>query len=150
MIALESLRKSDLLEGLCDDELVAIARIARLETYPAGVCVLQEGEPARDLYIVNEGRVAILINIGRHRQTVIDNVCVNGSFGWAAMVPPYTLTETVKTLEPCRVLIVPGAELRHVCRQSCATCYTIMEKVATMVSARLRATRLQLVSLIST
>ena len=149
MIALEYLRKSDLFEGLCDDELVVISKVAHEENYPAGACIFTQNEPARNIYVVAEGRVAILINIGRGRQTVVDTVCKYSSFGWSALVPPFILTGTARTLEQTHLIVVPGDALRAVCRQNCATCYTIMEKVAAIVSARLKDTRLQLISLIA-
>ena len=142
MVGLEYLRKSDLFEGLADDELVAIARISHEESFPAGATLFVENEPARNLFIVVQGRVVILFNIGRGRQTVVDTVCPNASFGWSAMVPPYVMTGTAKAVESARVIAVPGDSLRSICKQSCSTCYTIMEKVAAMASTRLRESRL--------
>jgi len=147
MVGLEALRKSDLFEGLSDDELAAIAKMARDEIYDVGAVIFRENEVAKNLYIVREGRVAILIDIGRGKQTVIDTICRNGSFGWSAMVPPYILTGTAKTMERTRVIVLTGQDLRELCRMNCGTCYTIMEKLATMISSRLKDTRLQLVSL---
>ena len=149
MVGLGVLRKSDLFEGLSDDELVAIARISHDETYPAAASIFLRTSPQRNLYIVTEGRVVILINIGRGRQTVVDTMCQNASFGWSAMVPPFVLTGTARTVEQTQVVVIPGDGFRGLCRQSCATCYTIMEKVATMASARLRESRLQLIGLIA-
>lgn len=148
MVGLEILRKSDIFEGLSDDELAAIARIACEETYPAGAQIFAENEPATKLYLVREGRVAILIEIGRGQQTVIDTVMVNGSFGWSALVPPYILTGTAKAMERTRVVTIPSGVLRELCKQNCRTCYTIMEKLATIISGRLKDTRLQLISLL--
>ncbi len=147
MIPLEALRKSEIFEGLADDELAAIGKIAHEEIYEAGACICVENEAATKLYIVREGRVAILINIGRGRQTVIDTVAKGGSFAWSAMVPPYILTGTAKAIEKTRVIAICGYDLRELCARNCRTCYTIMEKLATIISARLKDTRLQLVSL---
>ena len=147
MVGLEALRKSDLLEGLSDDELAAIAKMAREELYDVGAIIFRENEVAKNLYIVREGRVAILIDIGRGKQTVIDTVCRNSSFGWSAMVPPYVLTGTAKAMERTRVIVLTGQDMRELCRMNCGTCYTIMEKLATIVSSRLKDARLQLISL---
>jgi CRP-like cAMP-binding protein len=147
VVGLEALRKSDLFEGLSDDELAAIARMAREETYEIGAVIFRENDIAKNLYIVREGRVAILIDIGRGKQTVIDTVCRNGSFGWSALVPPYILTGTAKVMERTRVIVISGQDLRELCRMNCGTCYTIMEKLATIISSRLKDTRLQLISL---
>jgi CRP-like cAMP-binding protein len=147
MVPLEPLRKSEVFEGLTDDELAAIARLAHEETYEAGTRIFAENETAKNLYIVREGRIAILIDIRRGRQTVIDTVVKGGSFGWSALVPPYILTGTAKAVEKSKLIVIPGEELRELCRNNCRTCYTIMEKLATIISGRLRDTRLQLISL---
>jgi CRP-like cAMP-binding protein len=150
MVGLEALRKSEIFEGLSDDELAAIARIAHEEVLATGTRIFTENEPAVALYIVRQGRVAILIEIGRGKQTVIDTVTVNGSFGWSALVPPFILTGTAKALDRTRVIVIPGDELRELCRLNCRTCYTIMEKLAMIISNRLRDTQMQLVSLVYT
>ena len=54
MVGLEALRKSDLFEGLSDDELAAIAKMAREETYDTGATIFRENEVAKNLYIVRE------------------------------------------------------------------------------------------------
>ncbi len=148
MIGLEALRKSDLFEGMSDEELLAIAKLAREEKYDAGSIIFLENNPAYHLYVVREGRVAILINIGRGKQTIIDTISRNGSFGWSAMVPPYTYTSTCRAVEPTRVIVLSGQELREFCSAHCSTCYTIMEKIAKIIASRLKDTRLQLVSLL--
>jgi signal-transduction protein with cAMP-binding, CBS, and nucleotidyltransferase domain len=55
----------EIFESLTDDELAALGKLAREEIYEAGACICIENEVATKLYIVREGRVAILINIGR-------------------------------------------------------------------------------------
>ena len=44
MVGLEALRKSDLFEGLSDDELAAIAKMAREETYEVGRIIFKEND----------------------------------------------------------------------------------------------------------
>jgi CRP/FNR family cyclic AMP-dependent transcriptional regulator len=147
MVPLGSLRKSELFEGLTDDELVAIAKMAQEETYEAGAQIFAENEAAKNLYIVLEGRVAILIDIGRGRQTVVDTVVKGGSFGWSALVPPYILTGTAKAVEKSKVIAIPCEDLQGLCKSNCRACYTVMENLATIISGRLGDTRMQLISL---
>lgn len=148
MVGLEALRRSDLFEGLSDDELIAIARIAREETYEPGAVIFRENDAARCLYIVREGRVALLIDIGRGKQTVIDTISRNSSFGWSALVPPYAFTSAARAMEPTRVIVLAGDDLRAFCNTHCTTCYAIMEKIAVIISTRLKDTRLQLIHLL--
>ncbi len=147
MVSLDTLRKSEVFEGLSDDELAVIAKMAQEETYEAGARIFGENEEAKFLYIVEQGRVAILIELGRGKQTVVDTVTKGGSFGWSALVPPYVYTGAAKCSERTKVVVVPGMELRDLCLKNCRTCYTIMERLAMVISARLKDTRLQLISL---
>lgn len=147
MVGLEALRKCDLFEGLSDEELLLIAPLAHEETYEAGAVIFRENDPARDLYMVRDGRVAILINVGRNQQTVIDTIYPNRSFGWSGMVPPYIRTGTTRALVKTRVIAISGRDLQELCQGKYGTCYTIMEKLATIISRRLKDTRLQLIGL---
>lgn len=148
MVGLDTLRKSDLLGSLSDEELRVIASVAREETYEAGALIFRENEPAQDVFIVSEGRVAVLIDIGRNKQTVIDTINFSQSFGWSAVVPPHIRTGTSKALTKTRVVALSGQDLRCVCRSNQGTCYSIMEKIAMIISRRLRETRLQLIDLV--
>lgn len=148
MISLDLLRQASLFEGLSDDQLARIARVAREETFEPGTFIFKENEEARDLYVVLEGRVAILIDIGGGRQTIVDTVTRGETFGWSAMVPPHILTASAKTVERTRVLAMAGKELHNFCLEDCRMCYTIMENLARTISARLKDTRLQLISLL--
>jgi CRP-like cAMP-binding protein len=142
------LSESEVFEELGDDELTMVAQIARQETFEPGARIIAENDEAKDLYIVLQGRVAILIELGDGKQIVVDTVTKNGSFGWSAMVPPYTYTASAKCSEQTKVVAVPGSGLRDLCRGNCRTCYSIMERLATVISARLKDTRLQLISLL--
>jgi CRP/FNR family transcriptional regulator, cyclic AMP receptor protein len=147
MVPLDLLRTSELFNGLSDDELAPIARMARQESFGAGDQMFGEHDPAENLYVVITGRVGVLIDIGRGRQTVVDTVGPDSSFGWSALVPPYFYTGAAKCLETTRVLVVPGEDLRSLCMDNCRICHTIMQRLASIISARLRDTRVQLIGL---
>ena len=147
MVPLELLRTSEVFDGLSDDELAPIAKMSHQRSCGAGDLLFGEHDPAINLYIVTTGRVGILIDIGRGRQTVVDTISPDGSFGWSAMVPPYFYTGAAKCLEPTQVLVVPGEELRGLCLDNCRICHTIMERLASIISSRLKDTRIQLISL---
>ncbi len=147
MVPLDLLRTSEVFDGLSDDELAPIAKMSHQQTFRAGDLVFDENDEAKNLYVVTTGRVGILIDIGRGRQTGVDTIIPDGSFGWSALVPPYFYTGAAKCLEATQVLVVPGEELRGLCLDNCRICHTIMERLASIISARLKDTRIQLISL---
>ncbi len=147
MVSLDLLRTSEVFDGLSDDELAPIAKMSSQQSYRAGDLVFEENQEATSLYIVTSGRVGILIDIGKGRQTVVDTIVPDGSFGWSALVPPYFYTGAAKCLEPTQVLVVPGDDLRSLCLENCRICHSIMERLASIISARLKDTRIQLIGL---
>lgn len=149
MVGLDALRKSDIFGGLSDEDLIAIAKIAREETYNAGVIIFRENEPSGDFYIVNEGRVAVLIDAGRSGQAVVSIVDCHQSFGWSALIPPHTRTGTTKTLERTRLIVISGLGFRALPKPNCCTYCAVMEKVAALISHRYVDLRLHLTSLMT-
>lgn len=147
MVSMDALRASELFQGLSDDELAIIARMAREETFEPEARIFSEGEPAESLYIVVRGRIAILIDLGQGRQTVVDTVGPGDSFGWSALVPPFVYTASAACAQAATVLVIPGDGLRELCQQHCRTAYAIMERVAGVISTRLSDTRLRLMNL---
>jgi CRP-like cAMP-binding protein len=147
MVSLNELRSSSLLEGIGDEALAHVAKMAREETFETGSFLFKENEDASTVYIILEGRVAVLIDIGGGRKTNVDTVTKGETVGWSAMVPPHTMTASAKAVERTRVVAIPGGEMRDFCLTNCQMCYTIMENLARTIGARLRDTRLQLTSL---
>lgn len=147
MVSLSELRASSLLEGLNDEQLAQVAKIAHEETFETGSLLFKENDEATTLYLIMEGRVAVLIDIGGGRKTNVDTVTKGETVGWSAMVPPHTMTASAKAVERTRVVALPGSQMRDFCLTNCQMCYTIMENLAKTIGARLRDTRLQLTSL---
>jgi CRP-like cAMP-binding protein len=147
MVPMDLIRASEVFSGLSDDELAPIAKMAHLEDHSTGDRLFGENDEAKYIYTVTTGRVGILIDIGKGRQTVVDTIGPDGSFGWSALVPPYFYTAAAQCLEPTQVLVVPGEELRVLCLDNCRICHVIMERLASIISGRLKDTRIQLISL---
>jgi CRP-like cAMP-binding protein len=147
MVSLEMLRPASLFEGLADDQLAQVARIASQVTFQANQYIFRENDAAANLYIVVTGRVAVLIEIGSGKQTMVDTISHGETFGWSSMVPPHTMTASAKAVEPTVVVAIPGAQLRDFCLTDCRMCFQIMENLARTISLRLKDTRLQLTSL---
>jgi CRP-like cAMP-binding protein len=147
MVSIELLRKASLFEGLTDDQLAQVSKIAsQVEVQPNQV-VFAENDRASNLYVVVSGRVALLIDIGGGKQTMVDTISPGETFGWSAVVPPHTMTASAKSVEPTVLLSLPGRQIRDFCLTDCRMCYQIMENLARTISTRLKDTRLQLTSL---
>lgn len=147
MVPIELLRQASLFEGIADDELAQVSKIASQISFQANSYIFREDDAANDLYVVISGRVAVLIDIGQGRQTMVDTISPGETFGWSSMVPPHVMTASAKAVEPTIVLDIPSTQMREFCLTDCRMCFQIMENLARTISIRLKDTRLQLTSL---
>jgi len=148
MVPVETLKKLDLFEGLDTDELNAITGLSDVEECGAGTMIFKENDEAKKLYVLLEGKVAIQFEVGRHQDANVHTVAPGQAFGWSALVQPYQFTASARCVTDSKVVTVDGYALKKLTDEDCHMGYIILEKLAEVISARLRETRLQLISMI--
>jgi signal transduction histidine kinase/CRP-like cAMP-binding protein len=140
------LTKFPILEGLTDDELDRIADLCRVEVYEAGATIHEEGSAAEYLYIVQEGKVVLEMELelqpyASPRQTTIEVVTEGEAFGWSALVEPYTRTLSAKCMERTKLIVLKGSDLLDLFESEPHIGYEVMAGIANLVASRLRDTR---------
>ncbi|MFH1484604.1 MAG: histidine kinase dimerization/phospho-acceptor domain-containing protein, partial [Chloroflexota bacterium] len=141
----EILRGSELFGNLTEEELNMVARLGRHEVYEAGEIVFTEERAAKDLYVVEEGRVALEVKLrfGSHsqRQATISVLKKGHGLGWSAIDRSSVLTSTARCLERTRVVAIDGVGLEHLFRENPWMGYQVMLRVLDMLRYRLDHTR---------
>jgi len=148
MVPRETLWKLDVFKGLTEREVEALSEISETVEYGPDSVIFRESEEARDLHILLEGRVSMLFEVGRGREAILHTVAEGEAFGWSALVQPYRFTASAKALEKSMVVSVDGPALKKLMDKDCYLGFVIMEKLAELISARLRDTRLQMINLV--
>ncbi len=98
---LESLSKVDIFSRLGPHELLLLASSSTIEDYPAGDIVYREGEAARHIYNLIEGRVEL-----RREPDHIEEIRPGGSFGALAVLSGQPRSFTALVTEPARCIKV--------------------------------------------
>lgn len=150
-ILIEILRTSGLFHSLTDSQLEKVAHICREKTYQGGERVLNEGEEAKELYILEEGKAILEMKIDLApyrpaRYVTIEAVTKGDSFGLSALIPPHIFRFSVVCLEPCKVIAIDRAQLFNLLQEDLAVGYEVMKKLAELVMSRLIHTRQMLIS----
>ncbi len=148
MVPSDILGRLDIFSGLTDKELEAVTEVSNIVNYSSGDVIFREYEQAKDLYVLLEGRVAIEFEVGHHQEAVVHVAEGGQAFGWSALVQPYRFTATARCQDDSKVISVDRAGLRKLMDRDCYLGFVIMEKLAEIISMRLRETRLQLISMI--
>lgn len=129
-------------KGIEPSQLEILASKATIRSYPAGRYLAHEGEKAESFFLLLEGKVQILIDGGKSKQS-IQTIGPGEVFGWSWIFPPYRWNFDARATEPVKVLVLSGKMLRQRCEENSSLGYQLMKRFAGIMVARLRATRLQ-------
>jgi len=149
MILIRALRKSPIFKDLTDDELERVAALCREEVYEAGATIFEEGSLADYLYIVEDGKVVLEMELelqpyASSKQTTIEVVTKGEVFGWSALVEPYIRTLSARCMERAKVIVIKGSDLLNLFESEPHIGHRMMGKISQIVASRLRDTRQKL------
>jgi CRP-like cAMP-binding protein len=144
MDKIEVLKRSDLFRELDDEHLALLAELGTEQAFDAGTIIHRQGAVAELIHVIEEGLVGIILEVGPLAQRQVQAAANFESFGWSAMIPPYTRTATVKALERTQVVVFNGRELTAFCDAHSEVGFNIMQAVARVIAERLRQAYIQL------
>ena len=133
-----------LLRGLSKEQRGQVRSLGRIEQYDTGATIFTEGEEAKKIYLVEEGRVAVESLVVRGMRLPISILNPGQAFGWSALVSPYLYTATITTLSKTQVIAIEQESLSALMRSDLSLGFTIMDNVASIVASRLRNLELAL------
>lgn len=139
----DRLGRSDVFAGLDEADLLAIAELCSEERFDEGQALLVEGEVAEKLFVIERGRVALetRVQLGRHstpRHATIDYILPGQAAGFSALVEPQIYSTSAICVEPTRVIMIDGQELRQYLEGHPEAGYKIMATLSSMIGHRYR------------
>jgi len=144
MDKLEVLRRSDVFHYLDDEDLKTMAEMCTTEVFEAGKTIFRQDQENEKLYVIEDGLVSVLLELGPTDRRQIQAASNYECFGWSASIPPYRSVCTVKAMEKTKVLAFNGKELRNLVYTNPKLCAEIAGGVAYVISQRLRESFTQL------
>lgn len=149
MNKLEVLRKCELFKKLDDKQLRVIERMCTPEVFEPGAIIAKQDTKEEKLYIIEEGLVAILLEVGPLAQRQVQAASNFEAVGWSAMLEPHIATATVKAVEKTRVLAFDGITLHDMCFTHPEIGCRVSRGLARVVASRLRNAYAQLLGVAS-
>ena len=151
MTAKQVLKDCVLFSGLSDSELEKVASSAVEKQYEAGTTIFATGDNADELFVIQEGRVAVQMTLPKtggqaSRRITVDVVTRNEIVGWSAIVEPYKYTFTAVCMQKTAALSISGEKLRWLLRDNPKIGYDVMKGLARVIAAGLNDTRQVLIS----
>jgi CRP-like cAMP-binding protein len=144
MERIEVLRRSDIFHYIDEDELKLVEEMCTPEVFEAGAIICKQDREENKVYVVEDGLVSILLELGPTDKRQIQAASNFECIGWSATIPPFHCTATAKAIERTKVLAFDGRELRDLISTNPKLCAEIAGGVAYVISQRLRAAFTQL------
>lgn len=149
MDRLEVLRKSELFHALDDEQLSLVEKMCTSEVFEPGAIICKQDRKEDKIFVIEEGLVAILLEVGPLSQRQVQAASKFEVVGWSALIEPYTSTATVKAIEKTKVLAFDAKELSRLFRSNPDIMYKVGSAVACVVAKRLRSAYTQLLGVTS-
>lgn len=141
---IRALQVSEPFEDLSDSQVGKIVNLCREGVYEAGATLFNEGDEANTLYLVREGKVALLTRSGPSptaEMVTVDVITRGRCFGWSALVAPHVYTLAAKCLEKSRVLALARTDMQRLFEEDSDIGYKVMGRLTTIIASRFDATR---------
>lgn len=150
MVTITKLREFAFFKEFSDEQLKKLVSLSKEETYPAGTQLYVNGDKARCLYLIQGGKVALLMDnymgLGKPpMQVTVDMITRGESMGWSAVVEPFIYTLSARCLEDTKMIAIDSLKLRGLMNKDSALGFKIMQSTAKLISTRLTHTRIILV-----
>lgn len=143
MVSAQQLSEFELFEGLSVEQLETVADLCEEVTCSRGEMLFWEGDEAGLLYILLEGKIHISLQLSsRPERVTMSIIGEHGQpFGWSGVVAPHYYTASALCESDCRALAINGQELLQVLAQDPTMGFVVIQRVAEVISTRLRNTR---------
>lgn len=141
----DEIRDSSFFKDLPEDQLQKLVAIGREIEYRAREEVFHEHEPAKDVFLITSGQVALVICEAGLGCRQIMSVKEGDLIGWSPLLDRARLSDTARTLTPVKAIAFDGGKLLELCEQNPQFGYQFMRSTAKVLSERLNAVRWQLV-----
>ncbi|MDH5693517.1 MAG: Crp/Fnr family transcriptional regulator [Gammaproteobacteria bacterium] len=111
------LAKISLFEGLSDKEQAVVLEPAVVRVYPKNSVILNEGDPASSLYIIQAGSAKVFLSDRSGRELIVNILNPGDHFGELALIEDSQRTASVMTLERSVFLVLEKQDFLDVLSQ---------------------------------
>lgn len=148
-----NLKKSQLFWRLSDAQIDRFMENYQQESYRAGEHIINEGDSSASLHIMEEGKVALMmeIRIGARtkKQAVIDVISTGQAFGWTSLSERQISDVSAVCIDDAKVLSFSGNLVRKLCETDPELDHKVGQELLRLVSDRLSSAKATLAQILS-
>jgi len=141
----ETLAAHPFLTGLSPQQLQFLLPCASFVSWPADQTIFIEGEPARHLYLLRSGRVALSIHRPRRGQRIVYTLGEGDVIGMGWLDLPQQWFFDARTVEVTRAIALEADCLARLSEVRPELGYELLQRFVRVMLAKIRLLKLQLV-----
>jgi len=150
MVSVDLLKQFPFFKGFDEGGLKKLSGLASEESFKAGTQIYKIGDPAKKLYLVEEGKIVMVMEgyMGISKppmQVTVDVVTKDDAMGWSAVVEPYFYTLAARCIDNSKAIAFDAEKLRPLLIQDSALGVKFMKAISRVIATRLNHTQIILV-----
>ncbi len=107
------LKEIDIFSGLTASELAAIASVTEEMALARDQDVIKQNSIGETVYLIIEGRVSVIMVKEDGNESIIDEMDSGAAFGEMALIDNSPRSATIRTITPCRFLMLHKQEFKE-------------------------------------
>lgn len=107
------LRNVPLFAGLENEEIEKLAAVASVRTFAKHAVVIREGEQADSIYLINSGKVKVLISDTEGHEVILSILGPGDYFGEMSLIDSQPRSATVVSMEPVHFAVITKADFER-------------------------------------
>jgi CRP-like cAMP-binding protein len=111
------LKGIELFESLSVGELAAIASVVEEIDYPVDEIIIKEGSAGDTLYLMIEGEVSVIKDLGEINEVEIDRMTDGEYFGEMALFEDMVRSVSIRTEKPSAFMVLYKQEFKEIVRE---------------------------------
>jgi len=150
MISVDLLKQYSFFKGFSEDELKKLVDIAVEQSFKAGFQIWRKSEPAKNLYLLEDGKVVMVMDCYMSAdklpmQVTVDIATKGDAMGWSAVVEPYSYTLGARCIDDTKAIAFDAEKLRALLNKDHLLGFKFMQATAKVIASRLTHTEIILV-----
>lgn len=142
------LNRFALIEGFTEDQINLLHPLIDDVTFEANQRIFDQGDQAKFLYFVLEGKVSIRFNPEDGPVLSVAELDEGDVFGWSAAMGSECYTSSAVCTKHGIFVQMKGEELKNLCQEHPETGILILNRLAGVIAQRLRGTHEKVVELL--
>ena len=151
MVNLDDLKSVILLSHLTDPMLEQLSEVTLIAEYSSGDYIFRDGDYAKYLYSVIDGKVGLELEKTANKLVLIDTIARGRTFGFSALVETEQkkYTTHARAIADTRLFAWEGTELEMLFYRNYEMGFLFMKRIAKIAKSRLQIRNVQFLDIYS-